>query len=118
LSAKVSTNETDTNKADAKEMKMRRTMLALFGLLSASAAMIAGAGPAAAFDYPYCIQGKDWGIPGDCSYVSMQSCVAAASGRGLYCAVNPRVALGRPLEPRWHHRDRYSDYDYNGFYND
>jgi hypothetical protein len=44
LSAKVSTNETDTNKADAKEMTMRRTMLALFGLLSASAAMIAGAG--------------------------------------------------------------------------
>jgi hypothetical protein len=105
-----------TNKADAKEMKMRRTMLALSGLLLASAATMVGAPPAAAFDYPYCIQGKDWGIPGDCSYVSYRSCMAAASGRGVYCAVNPRVALGRPLEPRWHHRERYSDYD--SFYND
>jgi hypothetical protein len=92
---------------------MRRTMLALFGVLSASAATMAGAGPAAALDYPYCIQGKDWGIPGDCSYVSYQSCMTAASGRGVYCAVNPRVAFGRPLQPRRHGRDYYSDYYYN-----
>lgn len=96
---------------------MRPVMLALFGVLSASAATMAGAGPAAAFDYPYCIQGKDWGMPGDCSYVSYQSCMATASGRGVYCAVNPRVAFGRPLpEPRRHDRHHYSDYD-NGFYN-
>ena len=93
---------------------MRRTMLALSGLLLASAATMAGAPPAAAFDYPYCIQGKDWGIPGDCSYVSYQSCMAAASGRGVYCAVNPRVAFGvaRP-DPRGHGRAYYPDYYYN-----
>ena len=59
---------------------MRHAMLALFGLLSASAATMAGAGSAAAFDYPYCIQGRDWGIPGDCSYPSYQACMVPPPG--------------------------------------
>jgi hypothetical protein len=94
-------------------MNMRHLLLALFGLLSASAATMAGAGSAAAFDYPYCIQGREWGIPGDCSYPSYQACMAAASGRGVYCNINPRVAFRQP-RPQPHRRgQRYPDYDYN-----
>jgi Protein of unknown function (DUF3551) len=106
--------ELDTNKNDAKEMKMRPVMLALFGALSASAATMAGAAPAAAYDSPYCLQGRDWGLPGDCSYTSYQACLATASGRGLTCGVNPRVAFGvARQDPRRHGRAYYPDQYYN-----
>ncbi|MEO6843383.1 MAG: DUF3551 domain-containing protein [Bradyrhizobium sp.] len=82
-------------------MKMRHAMLALFGLLSACAVTMAGTGSAAAFDYPYCLQGQELGVPGDCRYPSYEACMAAASGRGLYCNINPRVAFEPPQpEPR------------------
>ena len=77
---------------------MRNAMLAMAVLLAAGAATIAGSGPAAARDYPWCIQGGGWGVPGDCSYRSYAQCMASASGRGLYCNVNPRAALNQ--QPR------------------
>jgi len=73
---------------------MRNAMLAMLALSAAGAATIAGSGPAAAIDYPYCIQGGGWGYPGDCSYRSYAECMATASGRRVYCGVNPRVAYG------------------------
>ena len=73
---------------------MRNTMLVTL-VLAAGAATIAGSGPAAAVDYPYCVQGRGVGIPGDCSYTSYGQCMASASGRGPYCNVNPRVAFGQ-----------------------
>ncbi len=79
---------------------MRHAMIAIPALLAAAAAMTAGAGPAAAFDYPYCIQGRDAGIPGDCSYRYYAECMATASGRLAYCNVNPRVAFGQPRPQR------------------
>jgi hypothetical protein len=79
---------------------MRLVMMAIPAVLAAAAAMTAGAVPAAAFDYPYCIQGRDTGIPGDCSYRSYAECMATASGRAAYCNINPRVAFRRPLPPR------------------
>ena len=80
---------------------MRDTRLAMLVLAAAGAATIAGSGPAAAVDYPYCVQGRGVGIPGDCSYTSYGQCMASASGRDLYCNINPRVAFrqtprGRP----------------------
>jgi len=84
---------------------MRKAALAMVALSAASAATIAGPSHAAAFDYPYCIQGGGWGVPGDCSYRSYAECMAAASGRRVYCNVNPRVAFGRQYRAR-----RYSDY--------
>jgi hypothetical protein len=89
---------------------MRSTMLMGLGLLSAAMAMTAGAGPAAAFDYPYCIQGGEWGVPGDCSYPSYEACLASASGRNVYCNINPRVAFRQPPPPR-RGRSPYPDYD-------
>lgn len=85
---------------------MRNTTLAMLALLAGGAATMAGAGPAAAFDYPYCIQGTGVGIPGDCSYRTYAQCLASASGRNVYCNVNPRVAFRQP--PR---AGRYPDYN-------
>ena len=75
---------------------MRYAVLGLLGLVSAGAMTTAGVRPAAAFDYPYCLQGNEVGIPGECSYPSYEACETAASGRGLYCGINPRVAFLRP----------------------
>jgi Protein of unknown function (DUF3551) len=75
---------------------MRHAMSAIGALLAAGAAMTAGSSPAAAFDYPYCIQGKGVGVPGDCSYRSYTECLATASGRDVYCNINPRVAASQP----------------------
>jgi Protein of unknown function (DUF3551) len=73
---------------------MRNAILALLALSAAAVAAIASSGSAAAFDYPYCLQGRGVGIPGDCSYQSYAQCMASASGRAAYCNVNPRVAFG------------------------
>ena len=83
---------------------MRNAMLAMVALLAAAAATMAGSTPAAAIDYPWCVQGRV-GIPGDCSYRSYAECMATASGRRVYCNVNPRVAFGRQRRGR-----RYRDY--------
>jgi len=77
---------------------MRNAMLAILALSAATAGTLAGTAPAAAYDYPYCVQGRGIGIPGDCSYRTYNQCMASASGRGLYCNVNPRAALNQ--QPR------------------
>jgi Protein of unknown function (DUF3551) len=64
-------------------------------LTAGSLIWIAGAVPAAARDYRYCLQSRTTGIPGDCSFRTRAACMAAASGRMATCAVNPRVAFGR-----------------------
>ena len=79
---------------------MRNTMLALLALSAAGAASMVGSSPASAFDYPYCIQGRGVGIPGDCSYRSYAECMATASGRAVYCNINPRVAFGQQRRGR------------------
>lgn len=79
---------------------MRNAMLAMAVLLAAGAATIAGSGPAAARDYPWCIQGGGWGVPGDCSYRSYAQCMASASGRFVFCNLNPRVAFDRKRRAR------------------
>ena len=79
---------------------MRNASLIVAALLAASAATLAGSTPAAAIDYPWCVQGRGVGIPGDCSYTSYAQCMASASGRGLYCNVNPRTAFGRERRGR------------------
>ena len=86
---------------------MRNATFALLAVVAAGAATLAGPTPAAAYDYPYCAQGRGVGIPGECSYQTYGQCQAAASGRGLYCNVNPRAALNLQ-QPR---RGRaYQDY--------
>jgi hypothetical protein len=84
---------------------MRNAMLAVMGLVAAGVATIAGATPAAAIDYPWCIQGGGWGVPGDCSYRSYAECAASASGRLVYCNINPRFAFARAPRGRRYYRD-------------
>jgi hypothetical protein len=88
---------------------MRKMMLVLSTVMAAGAASMAGSAPAAAFEPPYCLQGRGVGVPGDCSYPSYAACMAAASGRALYCGVNPRVAFGqqqpRRRAPRYYYYD-------------
>jgi len=74
---------------------MRKAILAMVTLIAAGVASVAGSAPAAAYDYPYCLQGRGIGIPGECSYATYGQCMASASGRGLYCNINPRVAFGQ-----------------------
>jgi len=89
---------------------MRKTVLAVVTVLAAVAASLAGSVPAVAFDYPYCLQGRGVGIPGDCSYPSYEACQAAASGRALYCNINPRVAFGPQQQRRVPQRGYYYPY--------
>lgn len=79
---------------------MRKALLAILALSAAQAASVAGSLPAAAHDYRYCLQGRGVGIPGDCSYSSYDQCMASASGRAVYCNINPRVAFGPPRRMR------------------
>ena len=46
------------------------------------------------YDYPYCLQGKDYGYPGLCHFTSYLQCQATASGTFSYCGTNPRFAYG------------------------
>ena len=69
-------------------------------------------GPAAAYDYPWCVQGRGVGVPGDCSYQTYGQCMASASGRNVYCNVNPRVAFGRAPYGRGPYRQRYYAHPY------
>ena len=71
---------------------MRKTTLTIAAALTAFAS-VAGSAPASAYDYPYCLQGRTVGIPGDCSFQTYAQCQASASGRGLSCNINPRVAF-------------------------
>jgi hypothetical protein len=83
-----------------EEIEMRNAMLAILALSAATVATVAGSSPAAAYDYPYCLQGRGIGTPGECSYSSYAQCMASASGRALYCNVNPRVAFGQQRRMR------------------
>ena len=79
---------------------MRKTILTAVTLSAAAIATMATSSPAAAYDYPWCVQGRGVGVPGDCSYSSYDQCMASASGRALYCNVNPRVAFGQQQQRR------------------
>jgi hypothetical protein len=93
----------------AKETTMRKAILALMTVLAAGAATFTCAAPAAAYDYPWCAQGRGVGIPGDCMYQTRAQCMASASGRNLYCNINPRVAFGQQPRRGRAYRDYYND---------
>lgn len=75
---------------------MRKIMLAI---ALGGAALSLGSIEASARDYAYCLTGRTVGSPGDCAYTSYEQCQASASGRGLLCTINPRVAFARQGYP-------------------
>jgi Protein of unknown function (DUF3551) len=55
---------------------------------------------AAAGDFPFCIQGRDFGGGlGDCSFSSYAQCQATASGLSASCAANPYFSANAALQP-------------------
>lgn len=79
---------------------MRSLIIALAAVAGLGTAATTSA-PAAAAEFPYCMQGKDAGFPGDCQYRSYAECKATASGRGEDCAINPRFAYNRQQSRAW-----------------
>lgn len=79
---------------------MRRLLITMMALAAAGIALLASPAPAAAYDYPWCIQGGGWGYPGECAYQTYGQCLASASGRRVYCGINPRIAYGRASRGR------------------
>jgi Protein of unknown function (DUF3551) len=96
----------------------QREKIRMFRLIGAAAfvgmaltALPASAQPYDSYDYPYCLQGRDYGLPGLCEFTSYAQCQATASGTFSYCGENPRFAFaapryGQPLQSyaRMHHR--------------
>jgi hypothetical protein len=72
---------------------MRSLAIAAFAAAALSGLAVSST-PAAAQDYPYCLQGRQQGYPGFCNFTSFQQCKAAASGTNSDCGINPRVAFG------------------------
>jgi hypothetical protein len=64
-------------------------------LVTVLAAAGVGASAASAQDYPYCLQGREYGYPGNCQFTSYGQCEATASGTFSYCGINPRFAYAR-----------------------
>jgi Protein of unknown function (DUF3551) len=62
------------------------TVLAIAYVLSAI--------PASAQDR-YCLQGRQWGYPGNCAFATYAQCMATASGTESACGINPRYAYAR-----------------------
>ncbi|MGE5158152.1 MAG: DUF3551 domain-containing protein [Gemmatimonas sp.] len=77
---------------------------------AAGFAIFANTAPAKAYDYPWCIQGRGWGYPGECSYQTYGQCMASASGRDVYCGINPRVAFNRAYRGHPHYRVPYREW--------
>jgi Protein of unknown function (DUF3551) len=67
---------------------------------AAAVVVVFAAAPASARDYPYCLQGRDYGYPGNCQFSSYQQCQATASGTLSYCGTNPRFAYGMQQQRR------------------
>lgn len=40
----------------------------------------------------YCLQGHQWGYPGNCQFSTYEQCRLSASGTNAHCGVNPRHA--------------------------
>jgi len=75
---------------------MRRTIWATLALVTLGTGSLVGVpSPAAARDYPWCIQGREEGYPGYCGFQTYAQCQATASGRNAYCGYNPRFAYGQ-----------------------
>lgn len=72
---------------------MRSLLIAAAGI-AAFTGLAGSTTPAEARDYPYCLQGRHQGYPGNCNFASFQQCKAAASGTSSDCGLNPRFAFG------------------------
>jgi uncharacterized protein DUF3551 len=83
--------------------KLRPLLMA--GLLAGAAFAPSASQAQGYYAYPYCVQGHDYGWPGDCSFSSYEQCMATASGTLNSCGINPRFAFRQPdIRPQRHRR--------------
>jgi hypothetical protein len=76
---------------------MRRS---LWGLIAGGVIAAAGASPAAADGSPFCIRGGNYDDAiGDCSFSSLQQCLATASGQASTCNANPYYNANAEMPP-------------------
>jgi hypothetical protein len=54
-----------------------------------------------AFGDKYCLQGRQWGYPGNCQFSTYRQCMATASGTGSACGINPAYAYGYQRRGRY-----------------
>ena len=80
-------------------------VLATISALTAAGSISAAAAAAEAIQDRYCLQGRQWGYPGNCQFSSYAQCMATASGTDAYCGINPQYAFAR--QQRDAYRDRY-----------
>jgi hypothetical protein len=88
----------DSTPADTAPMETVMTKTA--ALFATATILVLAAAPAQARDYPYCLQGGDWGYPGNCNFTSYQQCMITASGTRAGCGVNPVFAFGAQRGPQ------------------
>ncbi|SHH27563.1 DUF3551 domain-containing protein [Bradyrhizobium erythrophlei] len=74
-----------------------RRFAQVFMILASFAALASTVQPAAAAKY--CLQGRQWGFPGNCQFSTRQQCMATASGTNSTCGINPRYAHARQRGP-------------------
>jgi len=73
-----------------------RKLVTAFIFTAVSALTVAGSlSPASAAQDQYCLQGRRFGMPGNCQFSSYAQCMATASGTTDYCGINPRYAFAR-----------------------
>ncbi len=86
-----------------------RRQLALAVLAIVSALTVAGSttpASAEAIQDRYCLQGRQWGYPGNCQFSTYWQCMATASGTDAYCGINPMHAFAQERRGRYPHRYR------------
>jgi hypothetical protein len=64
-------------------------------LAALATAVLAGSASSASAQDRYCLQGRDYGYPGNCEFATYGQCMATASGTFSYCGINPRYAYAR-----------------------
>ena len=70
--------------------------------------IVLAAGDARAGSDSYCLQGRQWGYPGNCQFSSYAQCMATASGTDAYCGINPQAAFARQRRGAYrNYRNRY-----------
>lgn len=69
-------------------------------LVLSAAGLASIAIPASAQDR-YCLQGREWGYPGNCEFSTYAQCRATASGTDSDCGINPRYGYRHQRED-WH----------------
>jgi hypothetical protein len=69
---------------------MRRILLISALAVASALTLTASTSPASAARY--CLQGANWGYPGNCQFRTISQCRASASGTNAGCGINPRYA--------------------------